>query len=54
MYYRFYKGPYGTLQYGLQLSYTHKGTWTGVNGLTPVNPSANETIVMTNFRYYIP
>lgn len=54
MYYRFYKGPYGTLQYGLQLSYTHKGTWTGVNGLTSVNPSANETIVMTNFRYYIP
>jgi hypothetical protein len=54
MYYRFYKGPYGTLQYGLQLSYTHKGTWAGVNGLASVSPSANETIIMTNFRYFIP
>lgn len=52
--YRFYKGSYGTLQYGAQYSYTHKGTWVGLNGATPASPRANESIVMTSFRYYIP
>ena len=53
-YYRFYKGAYGTLQTGLQYSYTHKNTWSGLNGTTAVSPSANESMVLTNFRYYLP
>lgn len=58
-YYRMYKGPFGTLQYGVQLSYTHKGFWDGQNGATGVpgglaGPKANETMVLTNFRYFIP
>lgn len=53
-YYRMYKGSYGTLQYGLQYSYTHKGTWAGLNGATPVSPKANESMVLTNFRYFLP
>jgi hypothetical protein len=52
--YRFYKGPYGTLQYGMQGSYTSKSTWTGLSGTTPVSPMASEAMVFTSFRYYIP
>lgn len=48
--YRFYKGDKGTVQYGLQYSYTHKDTWTGVGGA----PKAFENIIMTSFRYYLP
>jgi hypothetical protein len=51
---RFYKGPYGTLQYGIQAAYLNKTTWPGLNGLAVVSPTGNETIVMTSFRYYIP
>lgn len=53
-YYRMYKGAYGTLQYGAQYSYNHKGTWVGVNGANPVSPKANESMILTNLRYYIP
>jgi hypothetical protein len=49
--YRFFKGSYGTLQYGMQYAYFRKNTWTGIDGLAP---RANQNIVMTSFRYYIP
>jgi hypothetical protein len=52
--YRFYKGAYGTLQYGTQFSYTNKSTWTGLSSTTPVNPAGNDAMVFTSFRYYIP
>jgi hypothetical protein len=48
--YSFYKGGYGSLRYGMQYSYTYKNTWPGVGG----SPKANESIVMSSFRYYIP
>jgi hypothetical protein len=55
--YRFYKGPAGTVQFGTQLQWDHKNTWWGTNVVDPAQPGApkaNNTIVMTSFRYYLP
>ena len=52
--YRFYRGAYGTLQYGMQASYTNKATWVGLNGANPASPTANDTMVFTSFRYVVP
>jgi hypothetical protein len=56
--YRFYQGPKGRLQYGLQYSYAVRNTWTGSNGNTEAplffTPSANTSMVFTSFRYYLP
>ena len=57
--YRFYKGAFGTLQYGMQASYTNKATWAGVNKTVPASPtvaspSGNETMIFTSFRYVVP
>jgi len=49
--YRFYRGPAGTLQLGLSYSYTHRTTYEGLNN---VRPEASENIVMSSFRYYLP
>ena len=48
--YRFYKGPRGTLQWGPQYSYIDRNTWAGVGG----NPNATENMFFTSFRYYLP
>jgi hypothetical protein len=61
--FRFYKGPRGTLQQGLQFSYLIRHTWQGVglaaNPVTgtpalPGSPTANDNMVFTSFRYYLP
>jgi hypothetical protein len=49
--YRFYKGPKGTIQWGPQFSYIVRNTWYGVNGAAP---HADEPMVLTSFRYYLP
>ncbi len=49
--YRFYKGPKGTIQWGPQFSYIVRNTWYGANG---IQPHADEPIVLTSFRYYLP
>ncbi len=51
LWYRFHKGPEGTLQAGLSYSYTRKDTWPGAGGLAP---RGRDHIVMASFRYYIP
>jgi len=61
--YRFYKGPKGSLQMGLQYSYAVRRTWQGV-GLaansvagTPAvtgSPKAIDNMWFTSFRYYLP
>jgi hypothetical protein len=48
--YRFYKGPKGTLQQGLQYSYEQRSTWQGTGG----SPKATDGMFFTSFRYYIP
>src|SRR5262249_49778973 len=56
--YRFYRGPKGTLQWGLSYSYVYRKTYQGLNGSaltsTTFTPLGIENIVMTSFRYYIP
>jgi len=61
--FRFYKGPKGTLQQGIQYSYAVRHTWQGV-GLAadpttntpaiPGSPTATDNMVFTSFRYYLP
>jgi len=48
--YRFYKGPKGTLQWGPQYSYLDRNIWAGTGG----NPNATENMFFTSFRYYLP
>ncbi|WP_419728141.1 hypothetical protein [Lichenicola sp.] len=45
---KFLHGSYGTMQTGMQYSYTKKSIFSGVGG----DPSTNENIVMFSFRYY--
>jgi hypothetical protein len=49
--YKFYKGPAGTLSIGMSYSYTQRSTWRGLGGL---QPKGIENIVMSSFRYYLP
>ncbi|HLW89068.1 MAG TPA: hypothetical protein VKR57_11290 [Terriglobales bacterium] len=48
--YRFYKGPKGTLQWGPQYSYIDRNIWAGTGG----SPNATENMLFTSFRYYLP
>jgi len=48
--YRFYKGPKGTLQQGVQYSYEERATWQGTGG----SPKATDGMVFSSFRYYLP
>ena len=54
---RFYKGPKGTVQWGLQYSYLVKNTWSGNNN-TPTaigqQPKAIDNMFFTSFRYVLP
>jgi Skp family chaperone for outer membrane proteins len=61
--FRFYKGPKGSLQQGIQYSYLVRHTWQGV-GLAadpvtgtpaiPGSPDAIDNMFFTSFRYYLP
>lgn len=53
--YKFYKGPKGTLQWGPQYSYIVRNTWSGVGGPSIAGqPNAPENMFLTSFRYYLP
>jgi len=54
--YRFYQGPKGRMQYGFQYSYLVKNTWTGTNSKATdfFTPNANNNMVFTSLRYYLP
>jgi len=55
--YRFYKGPRGTVQYGMQYSNYIRNTWRGVPGTgiaATGQPHSDENMVFTSFRYYLP
>jgi hypothetical protein len=52
---RFYQGPHGRLQWGLQYSYLNKTAWSGsADASVPISPKANDNMVWTSFRYYLP
>ena len=48
--YRFYKGPRGTFQYGTQYSYVTRNAWSGDGG----SPHGIDGMVFTSFRYILP
>jgi hypothetical protein len=55
--YRFYKGPKGTFQYGMQYSNVYRYTWAGTKGTglaASGQPHSDENMVFTSFRYYLP
>jgi hypothetical protein len=55
--FRFYKGPKGTLQQGIQYSYAVRHTWEGIGDpLSPLgaSPKAIDNMWFTSFRYYLP
>jgi hypothetical protein len=56
--YRFYQGPKGRFQFGVQYSYLNKEAWSGTGevaaGLPGINPKALNNMVWTSFRYYLP
>ncbi len=45
---KFYKGPWGTVQFGLQYSFTRRDLFEGVGG----NPHTDDNMLYTSFRYY--
>lgn len=49
--YRFYQGPRGRLQYGMQYSYATRNTWASTAG---GQPHGVENMAFTSFRYYLP
>ncbi len=49
--YRLYNGPKGRIQWGPQLSYVNRATWSGKSSL---EPHGLDTMVFTSFRYYLP
>lgn len=57
--YKFYNGSKGRVQFGSQYSYLVRNTWVGYNSASkPVTvgdqPTANDSIWATSFRYYLP
>ncbi len=55
--YRFYSGPKGRFQYGMQYSNFIRNTWRGVAGTGAAAsgmPHADENMILTSFRYYLP
>jgi hypothetical protein len=53
--YRFYSGPKGRFQYGMQFSYAERETWSGVAApFTDGAPRGLDMMVFSSFRYYLP
>jgi hypothetical protein len=48
--YRFYKGPSGTVQFGMDYVYALKEAWSGVGGA----PRGIDNVMESSFRYYLP
>lgn len=47
---KLHDGPHGRLQFGPQYAYVTRDAWTGTGGA----PHANDNMVFTSFRYYLP
>jgi hypothetical protein len=53
--YRFYNGPKGRVQSGLQYSYVVRNTWSGAENSAGIGgPAGRQNMVFTSFRYYLP
>jgi hypothetical protein len=54
---KFYNGPKGRVQWGLQYAYFGKSGWSGNNNVPTafgISPKAVDNMVWTSFRYYLP
>ena len=54
---KFYNGPKGRIQWGIQYAYFTKSAWSGNNnvpGAFTIDPKAVDNMVWTSFRYYLP
>ena len=54
---KFYTGPKGRVQWGLQYAYFSKSGWSGNNNVLTspgISPKAVDNMVWTSFRYYLP
>jgi hypothetical protein len=56
--YKFYQGPKGRVQFGVQYSYLAKDAWSGTGGVAAggaaISPKGIDNMVFTSFRYYLP
>jgi hypothetical protein len=56
--YKFYQGPKGRFQVGMAYSYLAKVGWSGTGGVpaggAAISPKADDNMVWTSFRYYLP
>jgi FKBP-type peptidyl-prolyl cis-trans isomerase len=54
--YRFYNGPKGRMQFGMQYSYIDRNTWSGVGATagSTADPHGIDNMVFTSMRYYLP
>jgi len=56
--YKFYQGPKGRVQFGLQYSYLTKSAWSGRGGVaaggTAISPKGIDNMIFTCLCYYIP
>jgi hypothetical protein len=56
--YRFYSGPKGRVQFGMQYSNVYRETWVGTktgSGFgSSGQPHSDENMALTSFRYYLP
>ena len=56
--YKFYQGPKGRFQFGVQYSYLAKDAWSGNGGVPTggfaISPKGIDNMVWTSFRYYLP
>jgi len=56
--YKFYQGPKGRFQFGMQYSYLTKNAWSGTGGVPAggfaIGSKANDNMIFTSLRYYIP
>lgn len=53
---KFYQGPKGRFQWGLQYSYITKDAWSGSNGAGKIgiSPKGVDNMLFTSFRFYLP
>jgi hypothetical protein len=56
VWYRFYSGEKGRMQFGTQYSYVTRNAWSGASGTSGVSstPHGIDNMVFTSFRYYLP
>jgi len=56
--YKFYQGPKGRFQFGVQYSYLTKSAWSGTGGVAAggraISPKGVDNMIFTSFRYYLP